>query len=66
MVPDLTIIEQNEPGLGVLQTLQADRYRKVVDGVTVKGDQTQRAENITSPVESEEVALWHSLPLYHQ
>ena len=66
MVPDPTIIEQNEPGLGVLQTLQADRYRKVVDGVTVKGDQTQRAENITSPVESEEVALWHSLPLYHQ
>ena len=63
--PDVTIIEQNGPGVGVLQTLQADGFSHV-QGRVVSGDKRQRAENITSRIESKQVAFLRSMPLYDQ
>jgi predicted phage terminase large subunit-like protein len=63
--PDLTIIEQNGSGLGVLQILRADGFTHV-QGQTVSGDKRQRAENITSLIESKQVAFLRTMPLYDQ
>ena len=54
--PDLTIIEQNGPGSGVIQHLRANDFLHV-SGKTVSGDKRQRAENITSLIESKQVAF---------
>ena len=63
--PDLTIIEQNGPGSGVIQHLRANDFFHV-NGKTVSGDKRQRAENITSLIESKQVAFLRSMPLYDQ
>ena len=63
--PDLTVIERNGLGEGVIQHLRELGY-KHVDGTTVTGNKVERAESVTPLLESKQVVFLKSMPLYDQ